>query len=123
MIGATVPEEPGALTIDPDLKGMYLHRIRHRGVPALEEISPDWLTMVDLSVLDMRLSRWCVLGQVARELGKQYNDLCPGSLWALAQGFEIDLGLIQDRQVAWRTLEDAWIDVITELREESGIRA
>lgn len=108
-----------------------------RGAKWLDEVSPQWITMIDLTRLDLGNSRCCVLGQVYGDYDagldewwhwhedEQTGDALPEPSLA---GFDIDFQdrvmsrVLTDTRLEYRRLTEAWHNYIFERQQAASSR-
>lgn len=85
-----------------------------RGALLLDEVRPDWFTLVDLDELDMTHGEWCVAGQVfdhwirAKDMLHEYD---PGARYYASEAFMVRHGFNADEPHytdALNALEPLW---------------
>lgn len=103
-----------------------------QGAKWLDMVYPEWPNVIDISSLNMRSGKYCVLGQIATP---EEFDYVPGSLggydlmadfladaerdgvqigtWLMNHGFT---NPASTRALVWNKLDDAWADEIERRR-------
>lgn len=81
------------------------------GAAHLDTVRPGWFNAIDVGTLALETCRHCIVGQLcAQEVSEQYSpalgfDLYENEMWKLPD---------EDRPMAFRPLQDAWIAAIAD---------
>ena len=88
-----------------------------RGVKLLNAYSPHWFKVIDLATFDITVCSDCIVGQVFGNpnFGANIATLGVTDTWSAFQ-----FGFDTDDEYPQQELEEAWVDRITEYRDNPG---
>lgn len=100
------------------------------GMKALDELEPDWMEIIDLSMLDLGESSCCIIGQTENVLNVYLDDLGVGDESHLhyppSLGMELDDDDLSTELATARLysmLTEEWVQAISERRAASSSRS